>query len=276
MRINRKVFNTILCVVMASCAVKAAADTPDRDCRTDISYTAKTDSYAAERCKLDISSPKGATGCPVVVWYHGGGLTSGQKHLPERLCREKDFVVVAVNYRLLPNVPVDTCLDDCAEALAWVFNNIRNYGGDTGKIFVSGHSAGGYITSMLGLDKSWLAKYGVDSDSIKGLVPFSGQAISHFSYRQMNGIPNLQPTIDRYAPLYHVRPDAPPMVLITGDRNIEMFGRYEENAYMWRMMNLVGHKDITLYELGGYDHGGMCEPSYPILIKHIRQWTKDN
>lgn len=242
---------------------------------SDLNYTHKSDLYAKERCKLDISYPADTAGCPVVVWYHGGGLVQGEKQLPERICREKDLVVVGVNYRLLPKVTVDTCLDDCAEALAWVFENIDKYGGDRNKIFVTGHSAGGYITAMLGLDKSWLDKYGVNADSIAGLIPYSGQAISHFSYRQMNGIPNLQPTIDRFAPLFHVRADAPPLVLITGDRELELFGRYEENAYLWRMMKLVGHKDTTLYEIGGHDHGGMGEPAHSILLRHIRKILND-
>ena len=124
---------------------------------------------------------------------------------------------------------------------------------------------------MLGLDKKWLNKYGIDADSISGLIPFSGQMISHFAYRDMNGIGNLQPTIDEYAPLFHVRKDAPPLVLITGDREQELFGRYEENAYMWRMMKLTGHPETYLYEIGGYDHGAMAEPAFHILHQHVKK-----
>lgn len=174
----------------------------------------------------------------------------------------------------MPHVKIDECLDDCAAAVAWVFNNIAKYGGDSQKIFLSGHSAGGYITTMLGLDKTWLDKYHVDANHIAGLIPFSGQMISHFAYRKMNGIDNLQPTIDKYAPLYHVRKDAAPLVLITGDRNIELFGRYEENAYMWRMMNLVGRPDTELYEIGGHDHGAMGHPAFHILIQTIHKILK--
>lgn len=235
----------------------------------DIQYSSSNDEYALSRCRLDICYPADTCGCKVVVWYHGGGLTSGEKQLPDPLCREKDLVVVGVNYRLLPKVDIDTCLDDCAQALAWVYKHIGEYGGDRSKIVVAGHSAGGYITAMLGLDKSWLDRHGVDADSIAALVPFSGQAISHFSYRKMNGIPNLQPTIDRYAPLYHVRPDAPPIILITGDRELELFGRYEENAYLWRMLKLVGHPDVKLYEIGGHNHGAMGGPAHHILIDYI-------
>lgn len=237
---------------------------------SNIQYKNGKDTYIKERCKLDICYDKSKKNSPVVVWYHGGGLTSGQKEIPG-LLKKQGFVVVGVNYRLLPKVKIDECLDDCAAALAWVFQNISQYGGDAKKIFVSGHSAGGYITTMLGLDKTWLSRYGVDANNIAGLIPFSGQMISHFAYRKMNGIDNLQPTIDKYAPLYHVRKDAAPFVLITGDRNIELFGRYEENAYMWRMMNLIGRPDTQLYELGGYGHGAMAQPAFHILIQTIHK-----
>lgn len=237
---------------------------------SNIQYKNGKDTYIKERCKLDICYDKSKKNSPVVVWYHGGGLTSGQKEIPG-LLKKQGFVVVGVNYRLLPKVKIDECLDDCAAALAWVFQNISQYGGDAKKIFVSGHSAGGYITTMLGLDKTWLSRYGVDANNIAGLIPFSGQMISHFAYRKMNGIDNLQPTIDKYTPLYHVRKDAAPLVLITGDRNIELFGRYEENAYMWRMMNLIGRPDTQLYELGGYGHGAMAQPAFHILIQTIHK-----
>ena len=64
------------------------------------------------------------------------------------------------------------------------------------------------------------------------------------------------------------------MLLITGDRELELFGRYEENAYMQRMMKLAGHQQTTLYELQGFDHGGMAEPAFPLLLKEIKRIEK--
>ena len=64
------------------------------------------------------------------------------------------------------------------------------------------------------------------------------------------------------------------MLLITGDRELELFGRYEENAYMQRMMKLAGHQQTTLYELQGFDHGGMAEPAFPLLLKEIKKIEK--
>ncbi len=236
----------------------------------DISYTRKTDAYSLERLKLDVYHPEGVTDAPVIVWFHGGGLEGGNKEIPEKL-REKDLVIVGVNYRLLPHVTVDETLDDAAEAVAWVFRHIADYGGDPRKIVVTGHSAGGYLSMMLCLDKHWLANYHIDADSVMMYVPFSGQAITHYNVRKMQGIPPLQPTIDEYAPLYWVRGDCPPLVLICGDRELELYGRYDENQYLARIMKLAGHQQTYLYELDGHGHGGMVAPGFHILETHLRQ-----
>ncbi|HZL09442.1 MAG TPA: alpha/beta hydrolase [Prolixibacteraceae bacterium] len=239
---------------------------------TDISYRTgeKLTEYQKERCKLDIYFPENVDSFTTVVWFHGGGLTGGEKSIPERL-KNHNLAVVAVNYRLSPKVKSPAFIDDAAASIAWVFKNVSKYGGDPKKIIVSGHSAGGYLTSMIGLDKHYLAAYGIDANSIYKLVPFSGQMITHFTIRSERGITGTQPLIDEMAPLYHVRADAPPLYLITGDREMEMLGRYEENAYMWRMMNIVGHKQTTLYELDGFDHGGMAEPAFDLLLKILNK-----
>ena len=258
---------TLMCVVAFVAAVVAAM-AGEYVMVTDIPYSKNSDEYSVNRCKLDVYYPQDVTDAPVVVWFHGGGLTGGQKEIPNEL-RESGYVVVGVNYRLIPNVSVAECIDDAAAAVAWVFNNIGQYNGSAEKVFVSGHSAGGYLTSMIGLDRKWLAKYGVDADSIAGLIPFSGQVITHFSHRKQQGIGELQPTVDEFAPLFHVRGDSAPYVIITGGGDEELFGRYEENAYMWRMMKLVGHKDVHIYKLDGYDHGAMAHPAHHILKKHV-------
>ena len=260
----------IILILILTAGLSAGAQEVSYKLLKDISYKQSSDTYVQERCKLDIYYPENLTDCPVVVWFHGGGLTGGSKSISGRL-KEKGYVVIAANYRLLPDVSIDECLDDCAAAVAWAFANAEKYGGSRSKIFVSGHSAGGYITSMIGMDKRWLANYDIDANDIAGLIPFSGQVISHFSYRSMKGIPNLQPTIDEYAPLYHVRKDSAPLILIIGDREVELFGRYEENAYMYRMMKLVGHEETYIYEIDGHGHGAMIEPSYHILHYHIDQ-----
>ncbi len=223
-----------------------------------------------ERCKLDLYYPEAKPGFPTVIWFHGGGLTGGRKAIPAPL-RNQGIAVIAVGYRLSPNVPVTGCLEDAAAATAWVFRHIADYGGSPERIFVSGHSAGGYLTSMIGLDRHWLAADGIDADQIAGLIPFSGHTITHFTARKEKGIKDTQPVVDELAPLFHVRADAPPILLITGDRELEMLGRYEENAYFWRMLKVNGHPRCDLKELQGYDHGGMAIPAFPLLLRFVRE-----
>ena len=75
------------------------------------------------------------------------------------------------------------------------------------------------------------------------------------------------------APLFHVRKDAPPLLLITGDRELEMLGRFEENVYMMRMMKVAGHKDTRLIELQGYGHN-IVTPAMPLLLNEIKRILK--
>ena len=257
-------------VVLLLCLTATGLSAQDYKQVNDIGYTHKTDAYSRERLKLDVYYPEAGQGCPVVVWFHGGGLEGGSKEIPARL-KEKGWVVVGVNYRLLPNVTVRETLDDAAEAVAWVFRHAVDYGGDPDKIVVTGHSAGGYISMLLCLDKKWLAAYDTDADSVMMYVPFSGQAVTHYNVRKMQGLKPLQVTIDEFAPIYWVRPDCPPLVLICGDRELELYGRYDENQYLARMMKLVGHQETYLYELAGHGHGAMVDPGFHILETHINR-----
>jgi hypothetical protein len=123
---------------------------------------------------------------------------------------------------------------------------------------------------MVGLDKSYLGKYGIDADSIAALVPFSGHTIAHFTVREERGISGTQVVVDELAPIFHIRKDAPPFLMITGDRELEMLGRYEENAYMYRMMKVIGHPNTVLYELDGFNHGQMADPAFYILRDYVK------
>ena len=114
----------------------------------------------------------------------------------------------------------------------------------------------------------------MDADALAGLIPYSGHTITHFTVRAERGIDGKQPIVDALAPLFHVRKEAPPLLLITGDRELEMLGRYEENAYLWRMMRVAGHADTQLMELDGYNHGQMAEPAHPLLLRFIRRIGK--
>lgn len=228
--------------------------------------------YAREKCRLDLYRPQGVKGFPTVVYYHGGGLKAGTKNIPEQL-KNKGWAIVGVGYRLHPKVRHPVYTEDAAAALAWVFKNIESRGGDPTRIFVTGISAGGYLTAMVGLDKGYLAKHDIDANRIAGLIPVTGQMITHQAVRKEQGIEpsGLRPTIDRFAPLYHIRKDAPPTLCITGGWKVDLWMRAEENLYFVSMMKLIGHPNIEHVVIEGANHGGCRKKCWPHLIAFIEK-----
>jgi len=242
--------------------------------KKNVSYldeNGRGDPYRTKRCELDLYYPRSKKKFSTVVWFHGGGLRSGERSIPKQL-RKQGIAVVAPSYRLFPKAKCPEYLEDAAAAVAWTFLNIPKFGGSQELIFVSGHSAGGYLTSMVGLDKSYLGKHLIDADRIAGLIPFSGHTITHFTPREERGISKKQVVVDKFAPISHLRKEAPPILIITGDRELEMLGRYEENAYFWRMLKVSGHPRASILELEGFDHGGMAAPAFRHLLKFVNRF----
>lgn len=263
--------NRLLLSLCLSASLLPLAAQTEYATERDIPYrTAADGTYAAERCKLDFYYPAGAKDFPTVVWFHGGGLEGGGKEIPREL-QDSGLGVVGVSYRLLPRATVDEIIDDAAAAVAWAFREVEKRGGSRRRIFVAGHSAGGYLTDMVVLDKSRLAAHGIDADSIAGAFPYSAQVITHFNVRKQQAVGPLVPRLDDTAPLWHVRKLPMPLLVLSGDRELELYGRYEEQAYFWRLMRLNGNGDnVLLYELDGYDHGSMAAPAHSIAKRCIR------
>lgn len=226
--------------------------------------------YKRERCKLDFYYPENVKGFTTVVFFHAGGLEGGNKFLPGELKRKR-LAIVSANYRLSPEVTAPAYIEDAASAVAWVLDHVADYGGDPNKVIVSGASAGGYLAAMVGLDQRWLAKHSHDANKLAGIVSITGHAITHFTVRKERGIPGHTAVVDELAPLFHARADAPPILLTTGDRDLEMLGRYEEAAYFAKMLKIAGHPDVTFYAMGGHDHGMATHPAFAPMLKWLEK-----
>ena len=243
----------------------------------NVSYTSadESDAYRKERCVLDIYYPETDKGFATLVWFHGGGLEKGNKELLEGF-RRQGFAVVSVNYRLFPQCKCPDYIDDAAQALAWTFDNIEKYGGNKEQIYVSGHSAGGYLTLMLVLAKEYGAKYGLDVDKIAKAYPVSGQTVTHYTIRKERGLPDGIPVIDEYAPMTHAARGGAPMILISGDRNLEMLARWEENAHLQSLLVNFKH-DSVLYEMQGFNHVSVLAPAVSLITSDIKKlWREYN
>jgi len=124
--------------------------------KKDIPYIDDSDS---ERQQLDVYYPKDTKKKKdVFVFFHGGSWRSGKKDtykfLGKRMAR-KGFVTVIANYTLAPKANYHMMADDAARAVQWVYQNIDTYGGDSTKITVSGHSAGGHLAALITVDDSF-------------------------------------------------------------------------------------------------------------------------
>lgn len=178
-----------------------------------------------------------------------------------------------VNYRLFPKAGCPSYIEDAAESVAWVFRHIAEYGGSPDKIFIGGHSAGGYLALMVALDKKYMAACGADADKIVKAYPVSGQTTTHYAIRAERGLSRDIPVIDGFAPSGNVRKDGAPLMLITGEASLEMMARYEENAHLYALLRHFRHP-AELHELGGFDHGSVLAPACILIRDDIRRLTE--
>jgi acetyl esterase/lipase len=118
---------------------------------------------------------------PVMVWVHGGGLVMGDKasskdlaSKPEYFTSKLGFILVSINYRLLPEGKYPRNVQDVADALAWVHAHIAEFGGDPDQMFLIGHSSGAELVAQVATDEEFLKKAGLDLRTLKGVIAVEG------------------------------------------------------------------------------------------------------
>ncbi len=132
----------------------------------------------ANLLSLDIY-PSGKVNSAVMIYVHGGGWQTGDKknvYLKPAAFNARGFVFVSINYRLLPEVTIADEAADVARAVAWVKNNIAEYGGDPTQLWLMGHSAGAHLVSLVGTDESLLQAAGANLSDLRGVISLDTQA----------------------------------------------------------------------------------------------------
>ncbi|MDO9453143.1 MAG: alpha/beta hydrolase [Stagnimonas sp.] len=183
--------------------------------------------------KTDVYTPKGAANAPVVVFFYGGRWSEGSKDLYEFVggaLAKQGFIAVVPDYRLYPKVKFPVFVEDSAKAVRWAHDNAARYGGDAGRLFVMGHSAGAYNVAMLATDESYLKAVGGSRQWLKGMIglagPYDFLPFTDDDIKDMFGPP------ERYAstqPINHVDGTNPPMLLMHGEDDVSVFPKNTRN-----------------------------------------------
>jgi len=202
----------------------------------DIYYSEAQSRYQA----LDLYLPD-CEKFPVLVYFHGGGITGGDKKMKFiPWLQQHGIAVISANYRLYPNASYPDFLKDAAAAVKWAYKNMSQYGEVTG-YFVGGSSAGGYITQMLCFDKRYLKMQGIDADAVTGYIMDAGQPTVHFNVLVERGMDKRRIVVDEAAPLYYIddtREYAPMQIIIS---EFDMKNRPEQTALLMTTLEHFGH-----------------------------------
>ncbi|MFO0889399.1 MAG: alpha/beta hydrolase [Isosphaeraceae bacterium] len=129
------------------------------------------------RQTLDVFAPGGGKDHPIVFWIHGGGWQAGDKsdlQVKPGAFVERGFVFVSANYRLLPEAGIAEMAGDVARAIRWTHDHAKEYGGDPGRFFIMGHSAGAQLAALVCTDGRYLRAQGLSPAILRGCVPVDG------------------------------------------------------------------------------------------------------
>lgn len=208
---------------------------------------------------LDVYSPKDTEDVlrPVIVFFYGGRWTGGQKSdfafVADRFARA-GYVVVIPDHRKYPNVKFPAFIQDAADSVRWVQDNIEKFGGDPRRIHLLGHSSGAHIASLLVTDKKYFRDAGVDRQNILAFAGLAGP----YAFT-----PDEPDTMDMFGPPENyplmqatsfVDGTEPPMLLLHGkqDKTVHL---YNPERLAAKVKEKGGKVELILYE--NLDHVGI-------------------
>lgn len=207
--------------------------------------------------QLEVIAPDTPGPHPVLVFIHGGGWHSGipgDYHFIGRTFARAGYVVVLPGYRLGADGKYPAMLEDAAAAVRWTHDNAARLGGDPGRVFLMGHSAGAYNVVMLALERQWLGREGVPEGFVKGVIGLSGPYdFAPFTTASARAAFGHVADPAQTQPVRFARADAPPMLLLTGDEDVTVKPR--NSLALARALTAAGAPTQAVV-LKGLDHAG--------------------
>ncbi len=235
-------------------------------------------SEAGRRGHLDLYLPAGEDAikdAPVLLQVHGGAWTLGAKeHQGRPLMNQmaaKGWVCVAINYRLAPRNAWPAHIVDVKRAIAWIKENISDYGGDPDYLAITGGSAGGHLAALAALtpgDPAFQPGFEDADTSVQAAVPFYGV----YDFAGSTGLTNaigmrdafLGPKVmqttwadapDVYeaaSPILRITSDAPDFFVIHGD--LDTLVAVDQARMFVAELRRTSHRSVVYAELPGAQH----------------------
>lgn len=223
------------------------------------------------RQRMDIYLPSDCASAPkpVVFFVYGGSWANGAKETYSFVgdaLSARGFVTVIADYRLVPEVRFPVFIEDGAQALRFVRDNIARFGGAPEAIHMMGHSAGAYNAMMLTLDKRYLAAVGMRADDVRSIVGLSGpyDFLPFDIDVTKEAFGNARDPV-RTQPINFARRDAPPVFLATGSEDTTVLPRNSERLAL--ALRKAGARSVSLKIYQGLGHAGTAT-----ALSRLLQW----
>ena len=246
----------------------------------DVVYDETSGDTDATSLDLYAADPVG-TNSPVLIYVHGGGFAVGDKAWskdldpkPEYFTNVLGHIFVSINYRLLPEGQFPVNAQDVANAVAWIHDNIADFGGDPGQLVLMGHSAGAHLVAQVAADDSYLRKAGKDLTILKGAIPIDGSSydLAQSGEREQSLVAMYGPNWRDAAPIAHVAAgkNIPPHLLlhVTGAVGPRTNSDIQTNMMANALREAEVRADVV--ELDDVEHFGanerIGEPGHPSTV----------
>ena len=194
--------------------------------------------YASKPCQLLDWYLPDENGFDTIVWFHGGGMEAGSRKGGAELAKHAvaaGYAFVSVEYSMYPEARFPEFVLDAAQAVKHAQKRLPEVGG-SGRMIVTGQSAGAYLTMMLCMNPAYLRNAGVEMDSILAFVSDSAQQTVHFNVLRERGMDTRLERMDDAAPMYFAGVNAltKPLLIIYYENDMPC--RPEQNLLMYKSL----------------------------------------
>ena len=262
-------------MLLGGCSALEVVNSVSKIYTADVKQNIEFDQHP--RLKYDLYLPSAAnkefSSTPVIVFFYGGSWNRGDKSEYEfvgRRLASMGYITAVPNYRLYPEVKYPAFLEDGAQSIAHLRNELakseyQHYKPATQYILM-GHSAGAYNAAMIALDSRWLNNVGVPhQSSIKGFIGLAGAyniyPIKDAEVRPVFEHPNYPP---KSQPIDYSDKQVVPSLILTPESDTLV--SIERNSQALHKSLQAAGNQSTIASVEGTDHVTLVGTLSPLLF----------